>query len=822
MFRRNKIAQAILIATATSAATTSHAAGYLEEVVVTSTKSFESMQDVAISVQAMGEEKLEELNIANFDDYIKYLPGVNAGGRGPGQSTIFIRGMATDSSDQTSVEIGAPVPNVALYLDEQPVSSTGRNLDVYAADLERVEVLPGPQGTLFGASSQAGTVRLITNKPVINELSGGFDASYSTTKHGEPSTSVEAVINLPVIEDKMAVRAVIYNAKEGGYIDNVLGEATFDANSASFPNKDLSDGEAPYGNPTTTTVNNNSLVEDDFNDTLYSGMRLSVAYSVNDDWDVLLQYMNQTLEVDGVFDHAPSSLADHDPSSRIAGDLKVQRFFRDELKDEFQQYGITVNGHIDDFDLVYAGSYLDREVNNSFDYTSYAKEGEFAYYYLCKGTTIGSYYEYVSCGSPVQGVMGLIENTRQTHEFRFSYTGERLRTVAGIYYDDAETGVDTQFVTPESINLGFALNEPNKDSTHFKSGARPAGTIYINDAIRSEEQLAAFGEISYDIIPELFSATVGLRYYHIESKLVGSANFANIDFGSGNNHITYDPVTGESQNGYDYDLISAPDSPLREHDYVPKLTLQLTPTDDALIYYTYSEGFRPGGFNRVDGVPTTYVSDTVISQEIGWKLDMLDGSLRFNGAIYHIDWSDMQSGVLDLGFSVVTFVANSADAKIDGIEADLSYAATDQLTLFASFSYNIAELDSDSPNLDSDGNPTFIAKGEQLALAPELQYNLRARYEWDVGNNSAYSQIIYSYTDEQYSSVVLADRFKQDSYIGVDASIGMKIDDSVTVELFGENLTDERAELFINSLDTDLRITTNRPRTIGVKVGYDF
>src|SRR5690606_8850656 len=157
MFRRSAVSQAVIVSLSAGSLPLV-ASAQIEEIVVTATKREESLQDVAVSVQALGQERLEELNIANFDDYIRFLPNVNAAGRGPGQSSIFIRGMATDSSDQTSIEIGAPVPNVALYLDEQPVSSGGRNLDLYAADIARVEVLPGPQGTLFGASSQAGTV----------------------------------------------------------------------------------------------------------------------------------------------------------------------------------------------------------------------------------------------------------------------------------------------------------------------------------------------------------------------------------------------------------------------------------------------------------------------------------------------------------------------------------------------------------------------------------------------------------------------------------------------------------------------------------------
>ncbi|WP_019528787.1 TonB-dependent receptor [Dasania marina] len=794
MFRRNKIAQAVLLATATTAAAHSHAAGYLEEVVVTSTKSFESMQDVAISVQAMGEEKLEQLNITNFDDYIKYLPGVNAGGRGPGQSTIFIRGMATDSSDQTSVEIGAPVPNVALYLDEQPVSSTGRNLDVYAADLERVEVLPGPQGTLFGASSQAGTVRLITNKPQLNEFSGGVDVSLSTTKDGSESHSFEGVVNLPLIEDKLAARLVGYRVTKGGYIDNVYGERTFNENDLAFPTGAIAE-----------TVNNSRLVEDDFNETVYTGARLGVALSINDDWDALFQYMNQKLDVDGVFDHSPNFIEELDPNSKGVGDLEVIRFSPDQNEDKFQQYGVTINGHIDDFDLVYAGSYLDREVNSNYDYTGYTAIGSYAAYYIC------NYPTYTVCGDPTQSVDSLVENTRQTHEFRFSYIGERLNTVAGIYYDDSETSVDTQFVIPGSIGAGLFRNAPLSTATQFKSGLRPAGTTFINDATRSEEQLAAFGEISYDVVPNFLSATVGYRYYDIEYDLVGSSSFASRDDGD---------------YGRNYDEILQDVAPGKEHGDVFKVTVELTPADDVLLYYTYSEGFRPGGFNRAAGVPESYKSDEVTSQEIGWKLDMLDGSLRINGALYHVDWKDMQIGVLDIAnFGVLTFVSNAADAEIWGVEGDISYAATDELTLFASFSWNDSEM-ALAPTLTDDGTPggnlLFIEKGEQLALAPEVQYTLRARYEMSDSQYSPYGQLVYSYTDEQYSSIVAANRYKQDSYIGVDASLGMQLNDSIGLELFFENLTDERAELFINSLDSQLRVTTNRPRTVGVRMAYDF
>ena len=221
MFRRNKLNYAVLSAMAAGGVSAPVAGqGVLEEVVVTATKRAESMQDIAVTVQTLNGEQLGELGIENFDDYIKFLPNVVNQGRAPGQSEIYIRGAATEQTSVTVSSVQGSAPSVALYQDEQPVSFGGRNLDIYAADLQRIEVLPGPQGTLFGASSQAGTVRLITNKPTQGEFEAGFKAGISSTKGGDMSNNVEAYINLP-LTDKLAVRVVGYNSNQAGWIDNV-------------------------------------------------------------------------------------------------------------------------------------------------------------------------------------------------------------------------------------------------------------------------------------------------------------------------------------------------------------------------------------------------------------------------------------------------------------------------------------------------------------------------------------------------------------------------------------------------------------------------
>jgi len=788
MMQKNKLANAITLALTTSTGLipgTIMAEMVLEEVTVTATKRVENLQDVPLVVTALSEDTLDELNIANFDDYIRYLPGVNSAGRGPGQSSIFIRGMATDSSDQTSIEIGAPVPNVALYLDEQPVSSGGRNLDVYAADIARVEVLPGPQGTLFGASSMAGTIRLITNKPVYNEFQTGFKASVSTTKSGDLSNNVEAYINWPVIDDTLAIRGVFYNAVRGGYIDNVYGENAYTADDVGFPE----DAES-------TVVNNLPYVEENFNDATYTGARVSLNWAINDDWEVLGQYMIQALDVDGVFDHSPEYIAgisDDQSGSRAVGDLQVQRFFPDWLDDEFQRFAITVNGRLGALDVIYAGSYLDREVSNNFDYSGYTQIGTYGYYYICQPT-------YTLCGDPTQGVIAFIENERTTHELRISSSeGERVNFVAGLFYDDIETKVDTNFFVAGSTGF-FAPNTPIAGSTINNPNPRPPGITFINDATRAEEQFAAFGEITFDVTEKL-ALTVGARYYDIETSLVGSSSFATLE---------------PDEAGRNYDEILADDLPLKESDTIFKGTISYQLSDNTLFFFTYSEGFRPGGFNRTDGVPTTYLSDEATNFELGWKTTLFDGKLRFNGSVYQIDWDKLQVGITDFNISVITFTSNAADAEIKGFEGDLTWLATDNLMFTAAWSLNDTEM-----VRVPEGVSDIAGPGSRLALAPEVQYHISGRYQWWENALTPYAQLVYAYTSDQYSSIVVDNRFLQQSYNTFDAAIGFSTN-KWSVDLFGENLTDERAQLFINSLDTDLRITTNRPRTFGVRVTYDY
>src|SRR5215472_13111091 len=247
-------APADLTAAADQAATAD--TGGLAEVVVTAQRRSENIQDVPITIQAITGAQLAQLNVTNFDDLIKYTPNVTFSGNGPGTGNIFVRGLGGIGSGNQSQSTTAAFPNVALYLDEQSMQFPARNNDVYVVDMERVEVLEGPQGTLFGGSAQAGIIRYITNKPNLQATSGEFNAAYGVTAGGDPNSLVNGVINIPLIADTLAVRAVVFSERQGGYIDNVPGTTSFDVQAGLL----YPDYYPPTLRWTSPVANNASLV----------------------------------------------------------------------------------------------------------------------------------------------------------------------------------------------------------------------------------------------------------------------------------------------------------------------------------------------------------------------------------------------------------------------------------------------------------------------------------------------------------------------------------------------------------------------------------
>ncbi len=842
--RKTALSAAIAVALGVSlAAPVVHA--QIEEVIVTATKREASTQDIPVAVTALGESALEELDIDVFTDYLLQLPGVSASSIGPGQGTIYIRGIASTPPLLTTAGAAGLAPNVALYLDEQPVTQVGRNLDVYAADLNRVEVLPGPQGTLFGASSQAGTIRLITNKPVMDEFFATFNAGLSFTAGGDMSNKVEAIVNVPVNE-KFAVRGVFYNDNQGGYIDNVAGTITLEESarfrSANFvrPNGTVvGAGQAGFqagadlSAVTFVEESNLELVEKNFNDASYSGFRIGGTYEFNDEWSLNVTHTRQQIDAEGVFFADPT----------LDSDLtKIQRYAGDVTDDEFDNTSWTIEGTVGGLEAVYTGAFLNRDVNQVVDYTDYLFVGQYLPYYLCDGSV--SYPGGApsgTCQSPLQFVVSRTQVEVQTHELRFSTPQEnRVRATFGGFVSTQDLIEQNNFTYPgsqlaESFTpgvFGFSINSPLDDSSVTNPDPRPRGVIFFNDLTRTDDQLGLFAEVSFDLVPDAFSVTVGARYHDVSVDMVGSANSSFFNFGlpDGQDSQAFGANLDQIFDGNDINERTGesfggviPDDAEAEGTVV-KGTLSWTPSDSSLIYFTYSEGFRPGLPNRPalsggGAVPAVVRTDEVTNFELGWKASFLDNTLQINGSAFFVDIEDLQTTIFDPNVTNLLFSDNAADAEVSGVEADFIWVpiGVEGLTVTGAISI----LDTEIKELVG-ASIAIAGPGEELAYAPKFQGNVRGRYVWEMTEKyDAHWQIQFTHSESSFSDIVSINRAEQGSYDLFNASFGIDAG-RWRAEVFGDNLGDERAELN-NNLNYDReRIAINRPRTWGIRFSADF
>jgi len=843
----------------------------IQEITVTAQRRTENMQDVPIQIQALTGATLTQLSVATFDDFVRYLPNVTMAGSGPGQSVIFMRGLATSTlATQGSSGIGS-FPNVAVYLDDQSGQLPGRNLDVYAADMERIEVLEGPQGTLFGAGAQAGVLRYITNKPKLDVTEGNVNAGYAYTSGGAPSSNVDATINLPLIADTLALRAVVYSDTRGGYIDNVPGTFSrlptdigihYAGYATGCDSGALVNGQCTTGAPTaygvppgTPSANNNSLVGRDINPVTYQGIRVSALYKINEDWNALLVQSYQNMDSQGVFYVTPQSSA-----GEPLPDLAVQLYTPTYNKDRFENTALTINGKIGDLKLVYSGSYMVRHIEQEGDYTNYAR-GVYADYYQCVGPTSPSTTG--KCYSPVASWLETDTATHDSQELRLSTPDDwRLRGIAGLFWEDysvaenidwrykslpaCQTAADTGCLTDIGPAPGAQVRNPN---------VRGDTTSFFDDITRGYTQKAVFGSVDFDIVPKRLTLTLGTRWYNIDTTAVGSSvsSFGCMADGP-------PPCTGNVP--YSNDL-SGENLNISYKGFKSRANLSWRPMDDVLLYYTWSQGFRPGGFNRgshlinhtndpINGVapagpvngalysyqtPQSYAPDTLVNNELGWKTQWFDRRLEFNGAVYQEDWKDVQVQIFEsCCYGNLSFVINGPDYRVRGAETEIIGRVTHELTVIGSASWNSSNLSNAPLLLQPNGQPIVIpvlagqnnyggsAFGQPdtpLAQSPPFQASLRARYEFLVGDYKAFWQVGGTHQAHSYSATGNIQTYDQAGFTTYDASLGVE-KDTWMAQFYGQNLTDTRANLFENGNQFVTAETINRPRTMGLKFGYKF
>jgi iron complex outermembrane receptor protein len=784
----------------------------LEEVVVTATRRSENLQNVPIALTALTNTTLSELNVQTLDDFLKYLPNVSTAGVAPGQDEVYMRGLATTHQGSQVVGGTGAFPNVAVYLDDQSAQLPGRNLDIYAADLARIEVLEGPQGTLYGAGAQAGAIRYITNKPKLDVDEGSVDASYSTTAHGDPSGSGVAMINVAVIPGTLALRAVIYDDSRGGYIHNV--PATFTRSPSDIGIVNYFGGVVPPGSP---SLSNADLVNRAFNPLTYEGIRVSGLYQFNEDWNFLLQQSYQSMEADGVFAYDPQ-----------LGDLDVQQYNPSKDLDKFEDTAWTLNGRAGALRIVYTGGYLVRNVNQTADYTNYAR-GPFAAYYQCDVPAYDA-GKPPRCYSPSSIWHNIERNTHQSHEIRLGTPDDtRVRAIGGFFWEDyrIQSSQNFLYAAPEA---GFPGLTPQPGVEIFDPSTRVPGTAFLSDITRGYEQKAIFADVSGDIIPQTLTLSLGTRFF----------NFDNFDHGQSDSvygcrninpctpaHGIFDPFDFSQSNS----------------GHKSKATLSWKPVSDVMVYGTYSEGFRPGGFNQGVGtipkksplygkftVPRFYDSDTLKNYEIGWKTQLFDHRLQFDGAIYDEEWQNVQLQVYDaVLYGNSGFTVNGPHYRVRGLEGDVVFRIIDQLTLSSSFAWNHSKQVNE-PSLTVNGTDISLFPtggiGSPLADAPPFQGNVRLRYELPLRDYLWHAQVGVQHTDESYADVITIGTIAPPNYLlapytTYDAALGVA-KDAWTAEFFGQNLSDTRAQLYISSASFQTLTTTNRPRVLGVRFSYKF
>ena len=761
----------------------------LEEVVVTARQRAETSQEIPMMVQTLSGEDIAKQGITTLEDLSRFVAGLNISTTTPGQNTIIFRGISDGGGFLVD-------PTAAIYLDEQPMSLTSAAPDIYPVDIARIEALAGPQSTLYGASSQSGAVRVITNKPDPTEFSANIGAGLGSTSKGGSSYEVDATVNIPV-SDTVAIRLSGFSATDAGYIDNVLGTTVEDT---------------VFGSGLGGQKTNSNMVKDDFNEVDWQGARAAVRWLAGDNWTITATANFQELEASGYNDYDPA-----------VGDLQTVKFAEEMRTDDWLQTSLVIEGDLGFAQLVSATSYYDREMLYTNDTQSYA-----AYFHY----SFGVYYGYATYDfglDPTGYLVNDQSNDSLTQEIRLSSAGERVNWTLGAFWQESE-----EFWDFHSYVDGYRNSPAFAAWSYYYPGIAPTDAWWNSYQGTDRTDMAVFGEMDVELIENRLTAMLGGRWYEVDRELIYAV---------------------ERPDGREEQYL--PDRKAKDDGFIPKIGLELQVTDDVMLYGVYSEGYRVGGTNRNRGIsqggPTlgaTYESDLLENTEFGLKSTFNDGRVVFNAVYYDMKWNDMQIEVTDPSFNLASYsdvdengdplfgsvpfqiaVGNIGDATVTGVDIDFKALIGDSIEFGFNFT-DIREAYVNAPEFYEEPRaaggqiPSGLDPKTDLPLFADESYSMYLEYSGlnFMGGSSAFrfQHNFVGTSLNQLTDGFTSARLKQGDYRITDAIFTLDMDDW-QARIYVNNLSDERGITYEDSADFDPlwgRNSSNviRPRNWGVSI----
>ena len=750
-----------------STATNSQPTG---EIVVTATKRETTILKTPMSITSVSGKDLEGRGITHLEDAIRDIPSVSVRSAGPGQTELEMRGLSSS---------GGAAPTVGFYLDDvpltPPVASQGGKtvIDPSLYDLARVEVLRGPQGTLYGGGSMGGTIRLITNQPQLNTFSGSINADASYTARGNtPNGAINAAINIPLIQDKLAIRLVGTETYDSGWIDRVvLSNFPFPTNNgcAVTPFAGCARGDVLAANVAHRYR--------DVNWTHTTAARGAILFQPVENVKSTTTGLYQITRQGG------SNTFDLNPGVAYLAHYQATDT-AEPYSDRFWMVANSTRIDLSAVSINLATSYWNRYQTVNQD----GAEGGQAYFGFTQFPTSGR--NEINPGS--------FPSHQFSEELRLSSnTTGRFSWIVGAFYENL-TSIATSFAGDPGI---CGLTVTTQVATPICMPGNSQGVEFNSVQKYKVRQYAFFGELSYKILD-------------------------NVNFTAGGRYFNFNNTLNQVESGYftpSLDLTPTfINTVQKNHGFTPKFNLSYEPSNRLTLYTTVAEGFRPGGVNQ--GVPATcnvlaegYNPDTIWSYEGGEKWRSSDGKLSINADFYFNRWRNIQQLVTPpCGFG---FTANAGDADTYGPELELTYRLTPQLTFSANGTYTHAKI-TDSPPGSS------FAVGQQILNIPRYQAHASLAYRKELGNGLSLTArvedtLVGKVEDVAYTYIELPHYNLVDLRFGVEKGPG-------SITLYVNNVTNTHAEISANNtgLTTNLpqlyRIATNQPTTGGVNFRYDF